>query len=86
MLLRICLIQTRKVLQRTHFQTCLWENLLQGREEIGVNDELGRHVIVLLLQKEADKIGGRGHQLCWETDANRAADSICLFIDAQVVF
>lgn len=89
MQLRICLIQTRKVLQRTHFQTCLWENLLQGREEIGVNDELGRHVIVLLLQKEAarsDKIGGRGHQLCWETDANRAADPIRLFIDAQVGF
>lgn len=72
MQLSICLIQTRKRLQRTHFQTCLWKNVLQGREEIGVNDELGRHVIVLLLQKQTArsdlsqgeaKIGGRGHQL-----------------------
>lgn len=67
MQLSIWLIQNKKLLQRRHFQTCLWKNLLQGREEIGINDELGSHVIVLLLQKQtarsdlnrgAAKIGG----------------------------
>lgn len=95
MQLSIYLIQTRKLLQRIHFQTCLWENLLQGREEIGVNDELGSHVIVLLLQKQTARsdlnrggatIGGKVHQLCWETDANRPADSISLSVNALVIF
>lgn len=90
MQLSIYLIQTRKLLQRRHFQTCLWKNLLQGREEISVNDELGSHVRVFLLQKQTAhsdlnrgeaKIGGKVHQLCWETDAHRPADSIRLPVD-----
>lgn len=95
MQLSISLIQTRKLLQRTHFQTCLWKNLLQGREEISVNDELGSHVIVLLLQKQTARldlnrgeaeIGSKVPQLCWETDANRPADSVGLSVDTLVVF
>lgn len=68
--------------------------MLGGREEISVHDELGGHVAVLLLQKQKAlsdlnrgkaEIDSVAQQLCWETDANKPADSISLTVGTLLV-